>query len=369
MAEHVTCNDGTIPIDPTDADSNTLLPACCQLCVCVLECYVMCWATCCVQAGVLEALPRVDIETAQDLQRCQQTSDEAHSNPTHCATESVDATSSSVIDITHQSSYPDISRCQDTGRKEHILVRRPRETPSGCSNEASADTSSTPSVWDNYNAEEEALLMQGHPSKAHHPTPVDTANSRQSSRVRATDTHRGPSYIDESALYERGQRSLWHAGSSPVDMYHNGVVPFSKRDSSPDTRAHSTAQDSAGASIPRGAGAAFDSGPHQTQDEGGHPATTQPSNGRHVGGDRHIDGSSFPSPAVLRTRAERSASAVASKPKGRRGAAKDVDLEGLPAGLRAVEHKGHPWIRCSNFALLPIMGQDLCSVRDASGSM
>lgn len=314
---------------------------------------------------MLEALPRVDIETAQDLQRCQQTSDEAHSSLTHIATDSGDPTSS-VIDITHQSSSAGVSSHEDEGRKGHILLRRPRENPSDCLN---AKSSSSSGVWDSYNAEEEALLMQGRPSSALHPTPVDTADSRQSSSVRADDMHRGRSCVENIAVHGREQRSAWDNGSSPAEVYHNGVVPFSKRDSSPDSRARSAAEQGAGTSMPLDVEGQTKSGSGQMHEKGTLPAAAQLSNGRHLGGDRHIGGGSFPSPMVLRTREEQSTSTVASKPKGRRGAAQDVDLDSLPAGLKAVEHKGHPWIRCSNFALLPVMGGDLCSVRDASGNM
>lgn len=314
---------------------------------------------------MLEALPRVDIETAQDLQRCQQTSDEAHSSLTHIATDSGDPTSS-VIDITHQSSSAGVSSHEDEGRKDHILLRRPRENPSDCLN---AKSSSSSGVWDSYNAEEEALLMQGRPSSALHPTPVDTAGSRQSSSVRADDMHRGRSCVENIAVHGREQRSAWDNGSSPAEVYHNGVVPFSKRDSSPDSRARSAAEQGAGTSMPLDVEGQTKSGSGQMHEKGTLPAAAQLSNGRHLGGDRHIGGGSFPSPMVLRTREEQSTSTVASKPKGRRGAAQDVILDSLPAGLKAVEHKGHPWIRCSNFALLPVMGGDLCSVRDASGNM
>ncbi|BDA46038.1 probable GTP diphosphokinase CRSH, chloroplastic at N-terminal half [Coccomyxa sp. Obi] len=326
------------------------------------------------KAGVLEALPRVDIETAQDLQRCQQTSDEAHSSLTHTATHSDDATSS-VIDITHHSSFGGVSNHENEERKEHILVRRPRENPSDCSNGPDADSTSPSSVWDSYNAEEEALLMQGRPSTALHPTAVTTTDSRQSSSISADDMHRGRSYVNNSTVHAREQRNSWDDGSSSAEMYHNDVVPFSKRDSSPESRARSPAEDGANMSLPRGAGGQNESGSDQTYEKGALPAAAQLSNGRHLGGESHVrginlDGGSFPSPMVLRTRAERSTSTVAaSKPKGRRGAAQDVDLDSLPSGLKAAEHKGHPWIRCSHFALLPVMGGDLCSVRDASGNM
>ena len=316
---------------------------------------------------MLEALPRVDIETAQDLQRCQQTSDEAHSSLTDNVTLPGDPTSS-VIDVTHHGSFAGVSGHEDEERKEHILVRKPRDTRSDCPDERDADCSSTSGVWDSYNAEEEALLMQGRPSNAPHPLPVDTADSRPSSSVRADEIHRGRSYVGNNAVHGREQRSSWLNRSSPAEVYHNGVVPFSKRDSSPDSRALWPAGDGVSTSAPHAAVGHTESSTDQTLEKGALSAAAQLSNGRHVRG-TNLDRVSFPSAVVLQTKAERSAPTVAIKPKGRRGAAQDVDLDSLPGGLKAVEHKGHPWIRCSNFALLPVMGRDQCSVRDASGKL
>jgi hypothetical protein len=46
----------------------------------------------------------------------------------------------------------------------------------------------------------------------------------------------------------------------------------------------------------------------------------------------------------------------------------NVAAPALPGGLKALAPKGHPWMRCSTFALVPANGRRMFSIRDAAGN-
>lgn len=100
-----------------------------------------------LQAGALRALPEVDRETAEDLRRRQQRHESA-------STSGVDDTP--PVQQREQESGP----VDDAPEKQHVLIR-PVRRERGQSNAAAADrgSRSPPSIWDSYDAEEEAAVL------------------------------------------------------------------------------------------------------------------------------------------------------------------------------------------------------------------
>ncbi len=309
----------------------------------------------------MEALPRVDLETAQDLQRCQQTSDGPLRAPPAEA-------SSSAIDADQHGSSAAGSHTEDAQRKEHILLRRPRQDPAMADDRPDAEGRDGPSVWDSYDAEEEALLMQGSPG-----APSHAADNRPSlGRSRAKQTHQ-PSGMGAD-IPGRETHTDWTSGRSSAGVYHNDVVPFSKKEALQESRARSPARNGTASSMPESSGRVLDSFAIEEEEGQRHQSraagrSTQLSHGRHPSRQEGEDGGFLPSTSNLPRQSEGDASmASLRKPKGRRGAA-DLDLSELPLGLKAAEHRGHPWIRCRHFALVPLARGQLCSIRDVAGYM
>lgn len=100
-----------------------------------------------LQAGALRALPEVDRETAEDLRRRQQSQESA-------STLGVDDTP--PVQQRELESTP----VDDAPEKQHVLirpVRRERERFGSAA--ADRASSSPPSIWDSYDAEEEAAVL------------------------------------------------------------------------------------------------------------------------------------------------------------------------------------------------------------------
>lgn len=100
-----------------------------------------------LQAGALRALPELDRETAEDLRRRQQSHD-------HASTSGLD----------HRTHAPQrepgasISQQEDSER-QHVLLR-PAKLKKGRADSAMApDVSISASVWDSYDADEEAAVL------------------------------------------------------------------------------------------------------------------------------------------------------------------------------------------------------------------
>ena len=99
-----------------------------------------------LQAGALRALPEVDRETAEDLRR-QQSQESA-------STSGVNDTP--PVQQREQESTP----VDDAPEKQHVLIRPVRRVRERFGS-AAADrgSSSPPSIWDSYDAEEEAAVL------------------------------------------------------------------------------------------------------------------------------------------------------------------------------------------------------------------
>jgi hypothetical protein len=313
-----------------------------------------------VQAGVLEALPRVDLETARDLQRCQQTSDVPHSGLRDSAAHALEV-SSSVADASEHGSLAAGSHGEGAHRKEHILLRRPKEDSASSDVGPASGRIDCPSVWDSYDAEEEALLMQGSSSTSMH-----AADSRQTNHRSSADSMHDDRPSSGSGVSSREACTSQANGKSPSAGYRNDVVPFSKKEVLRESRAGSHAQDGDVSRMPETSGrevhssAAEQAG--QTREARGMPGARHISNGQRL--NREKGGEA----AFVLRQLDRNPSVAVKKPRTRRGAA-DVDTAQLPGGLKTAEHKGHPWIRCKFFALVPIGGARVCSIRDAAGNM
>lgn len=323
------------------------------------------------QAGVLEALPKVDLETAQDLQRCQQTNAES-SLREPAAHEAF----SSIIDVTEDSTSSDVpSSKEEKSKKQNILLRRPKEVPAAPDD--GAGPSDWPGVWDSYDAEEEALLMQGPSLTALNPGSLHGASGKQSNesfradRTNGEDSHPGSS--NGAPSMTAGMEKSY--GGSPAVSYVKEVVPFPERNGLQDIRRvnpvehraivnRSERTDSSGDS--RGASVSGQS------DESRLTVSAADSRRRsrlESGSGRGVP--SFASSRVLSQVSESAASAVEdTTPRLRRGpSTKGIEPVLLPEGLKAKESRGHPWMRCRTFALAPIPGRDKCSIFDASGNM
>ena len=101
-----------------------------------------------VQAGALRALPQLDLETAQDLRRCQSSHDETSSVGTD--------NTPSLQQMQSTSSSSQHGGSSDT---QHVLLR-PKKMKSGRHEFAmSLSEDSSASIWDIYDADEEAAVL------------------------------------------------------------------------------------------------------------------------------------------------------------------------------------------------------------------
>ena len=126
-----------------------------------------------VQAGALRALPQLDLETAQDLRRCQSSHEETGS--------------SSTDDAPPLQQMQPSSSSQQGGSSsdvQHVLLR-PKKLKSGRYDSAmSLSKGSSASIWDSYDADEEAAVVamtsaQSFRNKGRSTANVPEGNSKQ----------------------------------------------------------------------------------------------------------------------------------------------------------------------------------------------
>ncbi len=99
-----------------------------------------------LQAGALRALPELDRETAEDLRRRQQSHDHA-------------STSDPDDRLFRPQREPSTLISQQEGlERQHVLLRPPK-LDKGRAGSAMADVSSSASIWDSYDADEEAAVL------------------------------------------------------------------------------------------------------------------------------------------------------------------------------------------------------------------
>ena len=99
-----------------------------------------------MQAGALRALPELDRETAEDLRRRQQSHD-------HASTSGLDDRP-----FRPQRKPSAVVSQQEGLERQHVLLRPPEQVK-GRAGSAMADASSSASIWDSYDADEEAAVL------------------------------------------------------------------------------------------------------------------------------------------------------------------------------------------------------------------
>ena len=139
-----------------------------------------------VQAGALRALPQLDLETAQDLRRRQTSHEETSSS-------GVDDTSP-LQQIQHNSS----SQQGGSSDVQHVLLR-PKKVKSGRSNSAmSLSEDSSASIWDSYDADEEAAVVAMTSAQSFRNKGRSTASLLEGDTEQQASTQPHPQYAQES---------------------------------------------------------------------------------------------------------------------------------------------------------------------------
>lgn len=315
-----------------------------------------------MQAGVLQALPQVDLETAEDLQRCQQSCDDAVEEAqtrTTCSEGSEHA-------LSQRLSLPSSS-----GRDDSINSQEPE--PSSSSDAAGE------AFWALYNADEDALLRQRQTSGSHasssrnvestvddslyNSTAEGERQSRRAERGRARDS--GPS---EAALLGEGAAAETSTGHrEPV---RSGVVPVSVQPSGEDS--YQELQLFASVAVSGQEAAAVDTavGPalvssrpkkatSRVNQQGG--AETE-----WTGWDEGVAGSSGGAPEDSMSRVARRAAEMRQRQEA---GAPERSSGGMQARAPSQARQRKVWTRCSTFALVPSDEAAMCAISDAAGNM
>jgi len=151
----------------------------------------------CLQAGALRALPALDRETAEDLRRRQQSHDTA-------TTSGLDDTPPAQ----QREPTPALASQTDDSERQHVLLRpiRPERRPFGS---APAPDKSSASIWDSYDADEEAAVLAMSSAQS-----VDYKTHLESSIDRPSDSNRSR----RGQVHDKGRNSAssTHASSSPL---------------------------------------------------------------------------------------------------------------------------------------------------------
>lgn len=351
------------------------------------------------QAGVLQALPRVDLETAQDLQRCSK----------HAANNSQPAAlqlPSPAEDALPSDAMPSLD---DVHRKEHVLLRRPMPPPPGDDNASSNSSGggesvrsaegpssdariSEPGLWDSY---EEALLTQASGSASHvglstsSGTVIEPAHSPPQQRA-GSPNQDSPDESSASTIATLVREVLPSPESEPSG-FQNGAVPFLKRANNRGAGSAANRDGILEELLAVGfSNAALNSEIASSVEQryGRGPELADQDRDRQLSersaGPRTAPETAIPVPLPRPPRPPERAGPEAwrrlplpvSPGQGQRGSnqmrmmrwAAEAEVPALPGDLKAVRAKGHPWIRCSTFALVPLDERRICRVYDTAGN-
>ena len=139
-----------------------------------------------VQAGALRALPQLDLETAQDLRRRQSSHEE---------------TSSSGMDDTPslQQIQPSSSSQQSVSSDAQHVLLRPKKVKSGRFDPAmSLSEDSSASIWDSYDADEEAAVLAMSSAQSFRSSGCSTASPLEGDHEQQHSCQSHPQQFQES---------------------------------------------------------------------------------------------------------------------------------------------------------------------------
>lgn len=140
-----------------------------------------------VQAGALRALPQLDLETAQDLRRRQSSHEETCSSSTNDAPPL-------------QQMQPSSSSQQggSSSDVQHVLLR-PKKVKSGRSESAmSLSEVSSASIWDSYDADEEAAVLAMSSAQSFRNKGRSTADAFEGDNEQQQSSQPHPQHAQES---------------------------------------------------------------------------------------------------------------------------------------------------------------------------
>ena len=197
---------------------------------------ILCWSmltqsvsVATVQAGALRALPQLDLETAQDLRRRQSSHDE---------------TSSSGMDDTPplQQIQPSPSSQQgDSSDVQHVLLR-PKKVKSGRHDSAmSLSKDSSASIWDSYDADEEAAVLAMSSAQSFRYKGRSTANLLEGGKEQQHSSQPHPQRSQESNSFTTEARSRLLAPPAAQDRGSDlGEDSFSSSRAAPQSEQRQT---------------------------------------------------------------------------------------------------------------------------------